>query len=638
MLITGPNMGGKSTHLRCAALLSILAQAGSFVPASSAQVGLVDRIFTRVGASDDIRRGRSTFMMEMMEVAHILKRATGKSLILLDEIGRGTSTFDGLSIAWSVTEDICRRIGARTLFATHYHQLIGLEGEAEGLVNVHVQVAESDGELKFLHTVADGPCDDSYGVQVAALAGLPRHVVERSTDLLGFLERQADGAKAGQKGAPTARNIGQSSLLGFVGQPQIRIEKDALGEALKAAISNLDPDALSPRQAHDALYELSKIMEEEFLTEPSRIKQLDERTIGHIAAGEVVERPAQVVKELVENSIDAGSNRITIEVERGGFDLIRITDNGSGIHESDLSLSLDRHATSKLSNEKDLAAIGTLGFRGEALASIGVVSRLTISSRPPQAEGRSIVMDNGDKSEITPAGIAEGTVIEVSKIFVNQPARLAFQRRPATETSKIVDVVVSHAISHPEVAFRLVSDEKTILEVPAVEEMEDRLYDVLGRQAGKMIKISSPPADKDAPGEETWSGWISTPDITRGKGDEIHVLINGRPVASQPFLQSIRRGYRTRLMQGRHPVAVLMLDLPHDEVDVNVHPTKREVRLRNSWRVLERLERSIAYTLESTPTEPESSGGITGIVSLAPQNEEKELSKSQHGRKLHRSH
>ena len=264
LLITGPNMGGKSTHLRCAALLSILAQAGSFVPASSAQVGLVDRIFTRVGASDDIRRGRSTFMMEMMEVAHILKRATGKSLILLDEIGRGTSTFDGLSIAWSVTEDICRRIGARTLFATHYHQLIGLEGEAEGLVNVHVQVAESDGELKFLHTVADGPCDDSYGVQVAALAGLPRHVVERSTDLLGFLERQADGAKAGQKGAPTARNIGQSSLLGFVGQPQIRIEKDALGEALKAAISNLDPDALSPKQAHDALYELSKIMEEEF--------------------------------------------------------------------------------------------------------------------------------------------------------------------------------------------------------------------------------------------------------------------------------------------------------------------------------------------------------------------------------------
>jgi len=261
LLITGPNMGGKSTHLRCAALLSVLAQAGSFVPANSAQVGLVDRIFTRVGASDDIRRGRSTFMMEMMEVAHILKRATDKSLILLDEIGRGTSTFDGLSIAWSVTEDICTRVNARTMFATHYHQLIGLEGETEGLVNVHVQVAESDGELKFLHTVADGPCDDSYGVQVAALAGLPRHVVERSNDLLGFLERQAHGAKAGEKGAPTARSAGQSSLLGFVGQPQIRIEKDPIGEALKEALAKSEPDAMSPRQAHEALYELQKILE-----------------------------------------------------------------------------------------------------------------------------------------------------------------------------------------------------------------------------------------------------------------------------------------------------------------------------------------------------------------------------------------
>ncbi|MBG45325.1 MAG: hypothetical protein CMB76_02255 [Euryarchaeota archaeon] len=361
------------------------------------------------------------------------------------------------------------------------------------------------------------------------------------------------------------------------------------------------------------------------MIQPSRIKQLDERTIGHIAAGEVVERPAQVVKELIENSIDADSSRITIEIERGGFDLIRITDNGSGIHEQDLSLSLDRHATSKLSSEEDLAAIGTLGFRGEALASIGMVSKLSISSRPLGTEGRKIVMDNGNKGKIEPAGVAEGTSIEVSHIFANQPARLAFQRRPATETSKIVDVVVSHAISHPEVGFRLVSDEKTILEVPAVDEMEDRLYDVLGRQAGKMIQISEPPGDSDAPGDENWSGWISTPDITRGKGDEIHILINGRPVAAQPFLQSIRRGYRTRLMQGRHPVAVLLLDLPHDEVDVNVHPTKREVRLRNSWRVLERLERSIAYTLESTPTEPESSGGITGITSLAPETQERKV-------------
>jgi len=263
LLITGPNMGGKSTHLRCAALLAILAQAGSFVPAQSADVGIVDRVFTRVGASDDIRRGRSTFMMEMMEVAHILKRASKNSLILLDEIGRGTSTFDGLSIAWSVTEDICSRIQARTLFATHYHQLIGLEGNAQGLVNVLVQVAKSEGELKFLHTVADGPCDDSYGVQVAALAGLPRHVVERSGDLLGFLEQQSQGAKAGQDGTPQARLAGQSSLMGFVGQPKTIIKADPVGELLKESLAKLDLDSMSPRDAHQALYNLKKIGDDE---------------------------------------------------------------------------------------------------------------------------------------------------------------------------------------------------------------------------------------------------------------------------------------------------------------------------------------------------------------------------------------
>ena len=153
------------------------------------------------------------------------------------------------------------------------------------------------------------------------------------------------------------------------------------------------------------------------MSEPSRIKQLDERTIGHIAAGEVVERPAQVVKELIENSIDAGSSTITIEIERGGFDLIRISDNGSGIHEEDLPLSLDRHATSKLATEEDLAEIGTLGFRGEALASIGMVSKLTISSRPAKTEGRQIVMDNGDKSQIQPIGIAEDMLLK-SRTFL----------------------------------------------------------------------------------------------------------------------------------------------------------------------------------------------------------------------------
>ena len=268
LLITGPNMGGKSTYLRTAALITVLAQAGAYVPAAKANIGLVDRIFTRVGASDDLRRGRSTFMMEMIEVAHILKRATPRSLVLLDEIGRGTSTFDGLSIAWAVTEDICQRLAARTLFATHYHQLVGLEDQLSELVNVHVEVAQVDGQLRFLHTVAEGPCDDSYGVQVAALAGLPRHVVERATDLLAFLEAQARGAKAGEAGAPTARDKGQASLMGYFAAaamgaatttgptPLPQHEARAL-ERLKS----LNVDDMSPREALQALYELKSGME-----------------------------------------------------------------------------------------------------------------------------------------------------------------------------------------------------------------------------------------------------------------------------------------------------------------------------------------------------------------------------------------
>ena len=267
LLITGPNMGGKSTYLRTVALVCVLAQAGCFVPAQQAKIGLVDRIFTRVGASDDLKRGRSTFMMEMIEVAHILKRATNRSLVLLDEIGRGTSTFDGLSIAWSVTEDMCSRIGARSLFATHYHQLIGLEGEIDGLCNVHVQVAHTDGQLRFLHTVADGPCDESYGVQVAALAGLPRSVVERATDLLAFLEQQAGGARAGEHGAPQTRDSGQASLMGYFAAAAMKStpsEHTVVPEHVTSVLERLNAthvDELSPREALDVLYALKNDME-----------------------------------------------------------------------------------------------------------------------------------------------------------------------------------------------------------------------------------------------------------------------------------------------------------------------------------------------------------------------------------------
>ena len=258
-------MGGKSTYLRQTALISILAQAGSFVPASKARIGLIDRIFTRVGAHDDLRRGRSTFMVEMIEVAHILRRATSRSLVLLDEVGRGTSTFDGLAIAWSVTEDLAKRIRSRSLFATHYHQLIGLEGEIDSLFNIHVQVAEIDRELTFLHTVSDGPCDDSYGVQVASLAGLPTSVIERARDLLIFLEQQAEGARAGGKGIPLSRPDGQSSVFGWTVHQQPNPVQTSPNNVpilsskqkdLLERLSALDPDMMTPREALDALYAL----------------------------------------------------------------------------------------------------------------------------------------------------------------------------------------------------------------------------------------------------------------------------------------------------------------------------------------------------------------------------------------------
>jgi len=272
LLLTGPNMGGKSTYLRQTALISILAQSGSFVPAEKAKIGIIDRVFTRVGAHDDLRRGRSTFMMEMIEVAHILRRATGRSLILLDEIGRGTSTFDGLAIAWSVTEDICRRLGARTLFATHYHQLIGLENEFANLRNIHVQVADINGEIRFLHSISEGSCDQSYGVQVAALAGLPVSVLERARDLLIFLENQAQGAKAGSNKSPDSRPDGQSSIYGWMlnpspiedisendiesGLPIIKEEVviDPILKEIAERLKSLDPDDLSPRESQEVLY------------------------------------------------------------------------------------------------------------------------------------------------------------------------------------------------------------------------------------------------------------------------------------------------------------------------------------------------------------------------------------------------
>lgn len=246
LVVTGPNMGGKSTFMRQAALIVILAHMGSYVPAEAATIGPIDRIFTRIGAADDLSGGRSTFMVEMTEAANILNNATDHSLVLMDEIGRGTSTFDGLSLAWAVAHQIGEKIGAFTLFATHYFELTGLADELDACANVHLDATEHDDELIFMHTVRDGPANQSFGLQVARLAGVPAAVIRRARRYLTTLERQSAQQRA-------ALSPQQELALQAPGEDDAPVD-DALRDALEA----LDPDDLTPKQALAALYDLKK--------------------------------------------------------------------------------------------------------------------------------------------------------------------------------------------------------------------------------------------------------------------------------------------------------------------------------------------------------------------------------------------
>jgi DNA mismatch repair protein MutS len=249
-LITGPNMGGKSTFLRQVAIAVLLAQAGSYVPAARAKIGIVDKLFSRVGAADNLARGRSTFMVEMVETAAILAQATPNSLVILDEIGRGTSTYDGLAIAWAVVEAMHDEVKARTLFATHYHELTRLADRLDALSLHHVRAREWKGELVLLHEVGDGPADRSYGIAVAKLAGLPPLVLARAKAVLAKLEagRDATGGIA----------AGLDDLPLFASQTVEHVEPDPLAEAL----ASVDPDSLTPRDALEALYALKRLAAE----------------------------------------------------------------------------------------------------------------------------------------------------------------------------------------------------------------------------------------------------------------------------------------------------------------------------------------------------------------------------------------
>ena len=246
-LITGPNMGGKSTFLRQTALIAVLAQAGSFVPAARAKIGIVDRLFSRVGASDNLARGRSTFMVEMVETAAILSQATADSLVILDEIGRGTSTYDGLAIAWAVVEAMHDQAQCRTLFATHYHELTRLAGRLDSLSLHHVRAREWKGDLVLLHEVAGGGADRSYGIAVAKLAGLPPAVVARARSVLAKLEAGRDATGG------IAAGLDDLPLFAAAAEPQQG------PDPLAATLDSIDPDHLSPREALEKLYELKRL-------------------------------------------------------------------------------------------------------------------------------------------------------------------------------------------------------------------------------------------------------------------------------------------------------------------------------------------------------------------------------------------
>jgi DNA mismatch repair protein MutS len=252
LVVTGPNMAGKSTFLRQNALLVVLAQAGSFVPAKSAHIGIVDRLFSRVGAADDLARGRSTFMVEMVETASILNQATARSFVVLDEIGRGTATFDGLSIAWAALEYLHEVNRSRVLFATHYHELTALADKLAHAANATVEVKEWRDEIVFLYRVVPGAADRSYGIHVAKLAGLPAPVLNRAGEVLNELEK-ADGR-------PKPADLADDLPLFQATKPPPGLSEPS---AIEQALGALNPDAMTPKEALEALYRLKTLLESE---------------------------------------------------------------------------------------------------------------------------------------------------------------------------------------------------------------------------------------------------------------------------------------------------------------------------------------------------------------------------------------
>ena len=325
------------------------------------------------------------------------------------------------------------------------------------------------------------------------------------------------------------------------------------------------------------------------------IQQLSSHVADLIAAGEVVERPASVVKELVENAIDAGSSAIVVEIQRGGMSLIRVTDNGCGIAPEELPTAFLRHATSKLRTAEDLARIGTLGFRGEALAAISAVSRVDVLTRRPEdAVGAALHGEGGHMEPVREEGAPEGTTIRVADLFYNTPARLKFMKKDSAETAAVAGLMQHLALSHPDVSFKFIKDGQEALHTPGDGKLESAVYAALGREFARTLV----PVDGRG-GDITVRGFVTAPVNGRGSRSMQVFFVNGRFIKSQVLTAALEEGYRNQLLKGRFPGCVLEVTLPVTAVDVNVHPAKTQVKFAREHDVFEAVFHTVMDALDA---------------------------------------
>jgi DNA mismatch repair protein MutL len=351
----------------------------------------------------------------------------------------------------------------------------------------------------------------------------------------------------------------------------------------------------------------------------NRIRLLPEQVANQIAAGEVIERPASVVKELIENSLDAQATRLTVEIQAGGRSLIRVTDDGMGMSRDDALLCLERHATSKIRRAEDLAAIATMGFRGEALPSIASVSRFTLTTlerASESPEGTQIVIGGGKILEVKAAGTSPGTTVEVRQLFFNLPARRKFLRTEETESAHIQHYLTLAALAFPEVAFTLQKDGRLVWQLPAVKTggdiparlaaLRERLRALYGQEQKLLtVNFSADLTSADGASEEPvpasnlfqlW-GFMGAPGVSRSTREDQHVFVNRRPVENRGLSFALLEGYHTALMKGRYPVCCLFLEINPGEVDVNIHPAKREVKFHREAEVRRLVAQAVRQTL-----------------------------------------